>query len=467
MPQERREQAIHVEMTGESPTSRYDALLEKNRRHLWNPFTQMRGFLESSPPVITRGEGVRLFDSEGRGYFDGNSSLWVNIHGHGRPELNEALVAQAGRVAHSTLLGMSNEPAIELSERLAAIAPGALSKVFFSDSGAAAVEIGLKIAFAYWRRVGRPEKRRFVAFENGYHGDTVGAMSVGGIDVFQAEFAPLLFDVERVGFPASYRLDTTPEEAGKQSIRALEALFDRLGGEVACIVIEPLIQGAGGMVTMPSGFLTEVVRLAHAHEVLVLADEVATGFGRTGAMFACDTEGVAPDLMTVGKGLTGGYLPVAATLATDEIYAAFLGEYAELKALFHGHSFTGNQLGCAVALASLDLFERDDLLATSRASAEQLATGMKAIADMAHVGDVRQCGLMIGIELVSDRESHEPFDWRERMGFQVCERARELGMLTRPLSDVVVFMPPLSSTPKELREMVGILEHSIVDVTDR
>ena len=444
----------------------YAELLEKNRRYLWNPFTQMKGYLDAGPVIVARGEGVRLVDVDGVEYYDGNSSMWLNVHGHRVQELNEAIVAQLDRIAHSTLLGMASVPAIELAERLVGIAPPGLGKVFFSDSGATAVEVGLKMAFAYWRRVGRPAKRRFVSFTNAYHGDTIGCMAVGGIDLFHTEFGPLLMDVERVGFPNPYRFEGTAEECAAASLAELEELFVRKGGEIACLVVEPLVQGAGGMVVMPPGFLSRLARLCREHEILLLADEVATGFGRTGEMFACEHEDVAPDLMSVGKGLTGGYLPVAATLTSDAIYDAFYGDFDELRTFFHGHSFTGNQLGCAVALASLDLFERNAVVENVRRSAGAARGRLESIRRLRHVGDVRQCGLMIGIELVANRDTREPFPWTDATGARVCARARELGLLTRPLGDVVTFLPPLVADSADIEAMLSILERAIADVTE-
>lgn len=446
-------------------TAAYAELLEKNRRFLWNPFTQMKDYLAEEPVVIERAEGVKLVDVDGVEYYDGNSSLWLNVHGHNRAELNDAIVSQLEKVAHSTLLGMANVPALELAERLVEITPSRLAKVFFSDSGATAVEIGLKVAFAYWRRVGRPEKSKFVAFDNGYHGDTIGSMSVGGIDLFHSEFGPLLFPCERVSFPHAYRFAGSEEECADASLAELQALFEKRGDTIACLVVEPLVQAAAGMRTMPPGFLAELQRLCREHEVLFFADEVATGFGRTGELFACEHEGVEPDIMTLGKGLTGGYLPVAATLVSDAIYDAFYRDFAELKALYHGHSFTGNQLGCAVALASLDLFEHDGLVAHVQESSRLVARRLEQVAGLPHVGDARRRGLMVGIELVADRATKEPFDWRDRTGHAVCVRARELGMITRPLGDVVVFMPPLVSEPDDLEAMLSILYQAIADVT--
>lgn len=449
-------------MTETAPRS-YDELLEKNRRYLWNPFTQMKEFLSDEPLIVAEARGVKLRDVCGREYYDGNSSLWLNVHGHNRPELNEAIAAQLEQVAHSTLLGMSSVPAIELAARLVQLAPRSLGKVFFSDAGAAAVEIGLKMAFAYWRRVGRPEKRRFLTMRNAYHGDTIGAVSVGGIDLFHAEFGPLLFETERVSYPYPYRFDGPQQECAEACLAELRGRLERKADEIACLVVEPLVQAAGGMILMPPGFLAEVARLAREHDVLLLADEVATGFGRTGRLFACQHEDVGPDLMTVGKGLTGGYLPVAATLATDRIYEVFWGDFSERRTFFHGHSYTGNQLGCAVALASLELLERERLVEQVAEKSRLLRDLLTPIGELEHVGEVRQCGFMVGIELVADRETKELFDWTLATGARVCRRALDLGLVTRPLGDVVTFLPPLATSEADLEAMTAILRRAIED----
>ncbi len=447
--------------------STYAELLEKNRRFLWNPFTQMKEFLEEEPLIVERAEGVRLRDVHGREYLDGNSSLWLNVHGHNHPQLNAAVAEQLGKVAHTTLLGLSNVPAIELAARLVELAPASLGKAFFCDSGAAAVEIALKMAFGYWRRVGRPEKRRFVAMRNAYHGDTIGAVSVGGIDLFHAEFGPLLFAADRVSYPYPYRFAGTAEECAAACLDELRVLLEQQAAETACLVVEPLVQAAGGMILMPPGFLRAAAQLCREHDVLLLADEVATGFGRTGTLFACERERVEPDLMTVGKGLTGGYLPVAATLTSDDIYDAFWGDFAERRTFFHGHSYTGNQLGCAVALASLDLFERERLVERVAASSVRLAELLAPAAELEHVGVVRQLGFMVGIELVADRATKEPFDWTLATGARVCRRARELGLVTRPLGDVVTLLPPLATGESDLEAMAAILLQALRDVTGR
>jgi adenosylmethionine-8-amino-7-oxononanoate transaminase len=447
-------------------TAMYEELLERNRRFLWNPFTQMQGYLESEPVIVERADGVRLVDVEGRSYYDGNSSMWLNVHGHRKAELDRAIAEQLDRVAHSTLLGQGSVPALELAERLIDIVPPGLGKVFYSDSGAEAVEIALKLAIAYWRRRGRPEKRVLVSMHNAYHGDTVGAVSVGGIDIFHAEFEPLLFPTRKVTYPHPYRFDGSEEECVAACLAELDLELEARGAETAAVVVEPIVQAAAGMIVSPPGYLRGLAELCRAHEVLLVCDEVAVGFGRTGRMFACDHEDVAPDLMVAGKGITGGYLPLAATFTTDEIYDAFLGEHAELRTFFHGHSYTGNQLACAAALASLDLFERDGILEQVQESGDTVRRRLATVAELPHVGEVRQRGLMVGIELVQDRATKEPFDWTLAMGQRVCRRARELGMITRPLGDVVTFVPPLATEESDLDAMLDILVQAVAEGTE-
>ncbi|MCL6444471.1 MAG: adenosylmethionine--8-amino-7-oxononanoate transaminase [Alicyclobacillus sp.] len=440
-------------------------LYEKNRRYLWNPFTQMKDYLEQDPVIIERGQGRKLIDVNGREYWDGVSSLWLNVHGHRVPELDEALRSQLDRIAHATLLGQANVPAILLAERLVHITPPGLTKVFFSDSGAEAVEIALKMAFQFWQNQGVIQKTKFVTMREGYHGDTIGAVSVGAIDLFHARYAPLLFPSFKIPYPNSYRnpYPDFPDNPVAGALAAVEALFRESAGEIAGLIVEP-VQGAGGMIPAPAGFLKGLRELCSAYDVLLIVDEVATGFGRTGRMFACDHEGVSPDIMAVGKGLTGGYLPVAATLATDHVYDAFYGEFDEQKALYHGHSYTGNPLGCNVALANLDLMERNRLVTHVAELAEDLAVWLEDLRQHPHVGDIRQKGFMVGIELVADHATKTPFPWQQRVGWKVCRRCRGLGMLLRPLGDVVVFMPPLATTREELREMVDILKQAVFDV---
>ncbi len=416
----------------------------------------MKDYFDHRPVVIARGEGRRLIDIDGNAYWDGVSSLWLNVHGHRVPELDDAIRRQLEDIAHSTLLGQANVPAILLAERLAQIAPTGLTKVFFSDSGAEAVEIALKMAYQFWQNTEKCSKSKFVTMCDGYHGDTIGAVSVGDIAMFHARYAPLLFQSYKIPFPNSYRNPYTSSDPAFGALHAVEELFQREADQIAALIVEP-VQGAGGIVPAPKGFLKGLRALCDTYDVLLIVDEVATGFGRTGRMWACEHDGVSPDILTIGKGLTGGYLPVAATLATERIYTAFYGEYEEFKALYHGHSYTGNQLGCACALANLDLIERNRIIDHVAQLARVVSTRLNALRDHPHVGDIRQAGLMIGIELVEDRETKRPFPLTTRAGWRVCWQARELGMLLRPLGDVVVFMPPLASTVDEIQEMTSIL----------
>jgi lysine--8-amino-7-oxononanoate aminotransferase len=446
--------------------SDYERLATMNKDYLWHPFTQMKDYNNSDPLIIERGAGVMLYDVQGRAYYDGFSSVWLNVHGHNVPELNQAITEQLGRVAHSTLLGMANVPAIELAEKLAKIAPGGLNKVFYSDSGATGVEIAIKMAFQYWHNQGERRKKKFITMNQAYHGDTIGAVSVGAIPLYHDVFRPLLFPSYVIPYPYAYRHAGGEAGALEATLSAMRSLLEARADEIAALIVEPIVQGASGVIVMPPGCLRELAALCRQYDVLLIADEVATGFGRTGAMFACDLEDVSPDLMVIGKGLTGGYLPVAATLATDEVYAAFYADYEEQKTFFHGHSYTGNPLGCAVALASLKLFEERNIVEGVRAKASFVESKLAALKERPHVGDIRQQGLMIGIELVRDKASRAPYDWAERIGVQTSLRARELGMLTRPLGNVIVFIPPLVSDEAELHAMTDILAESILHVTE-
>ncbi|WP_328803539.1 adenosylmethionine--8-amino-7-oxononanoate transaminase [Paenibacillus silvestris] len=444
----------------------YERLAALNKSHVWHPFTQMKDYNNEDPLIIERGEGVRLYDVQGRAYYDGFSSVWLNVHGHHVPELNQAISNQLELVAHSTLLGMANIPSIELAEQLVNISPHGLNKVFYSDSGATGVEIAIKMAFQYWHNKEGRNKKSFITMGQAYHGDTIGAVSVGAIPLYHEVFRPMLFQSHVIPYPYAYRHEGGAEGAKEATITALRSLLEAQADEIAALIVEPIVQGASGIVVMPEGCLREMADLCRKHDVLFIADEVATGFGRTGEMFACDLENVTPDLMVVGKGLTGGYLPVAATLATDEIYSAFYADYREQKTFFHGHSYTGNPLGCAVALASLKLFKENNLLEGVRSKAVLTANKLAALKDRPHVGEIRQKGLMIGIELVRDKGSRESYEWEERIGVRTSQKARELGMLTRPLGNVIVFIPPLASTEAELGEMTDILAASIIQVTE-
>ena len=445
-------------------SSRHDRLLQLDQAHVWHPFTQMQGWPSDEPLIIERAEGNHLIDDLGRRYLDGVSSLWCNVHGHRKREIDDAIRAQLDRVAHSTLLGLASVPSIELAAELVRIAPPGLTRVFYSDSGSTAVEVALKMAYQCWRQRGRPGKARFAALQEAYHGDTVGSVSVGGMELFHGTFRGLLFQAERIPTPYAYRWPG-PGDCGAACLAAAERLFEEKGDELAALVVEPLIQGAAGMLTQPPGFLRRLAELCRGHEVLLICDEVATGFGRTGTMFAVEQEDVQPDFLCLAKGLSGGYLPLAATLTTEAVHQAFLGDVASARTFFHGHTFTGNPLACAAALASLRLFETERVLERMQRTLSVLAPKLAAVAELPQVGEVRQRGAMIGIELVRDRRTKESYAPADRVGHRVCLAARKHGVLLRPLGAVVVLMPPLSLTPAEAELLGDAVHRSIAEVT--
>lgn len=442
--------------------TRTAALLEADRAHVWHPFTQMQQWPDDSPLIIERAEGNWLIDTERRRYLDAVSSLWVTVHGHRRPEIDAAVKAQLDKVAHSTLLGLASVPSIELAQKLVAKAPQGLSHVFYSDSGSTAVEVAVKLAYQYWQLTGRPQKQRFVALSEAYHGDTIGSVSVGGMDLFHERFRHLLFPVERIPTPHAYRWPG--RDVLGESLAAAERVLSNGKDSIAGLVVEPLVQGAAGMLMQPKGYLKGLEALCRKYDVLLLCDEVATGFGRTGTLFAVEQEDVRPDLLCLAKGLSGGYLPLAATLATDRVYQAFLGPFADAKTFFHGHTYTGNPLACAAALASLELFETDDTLERMMPVVEVLREGLARLAEHPNVGDVRQRGLMVGLELVQDRATKAAFPFADRLGFKVCLEARKHGVWMRPLGNVLVLMPPLSLTVDEARLLTDAVERSLATV---
>jgi adenosylmethionine-8-amino-7-oxononanoate aminotransferase len=446
---------------------RHRRLWKSDHTHLWHPFTQMQDWLREEPLIVDEAEGVYLVDTLGNRYLDGVSSLWCNVHGHRVPELDDALRRQLTRVAHSTLLGLASTASIECAEALAAIAPPGLTRVFFSDAGATAVEIALKMAFQHHQLRGDTARTEFVAIRGGYHGDTVGAVSLGGIDLFHRIFKPLLFDVHHAPQPYCYRcpLGESWPSCGIACADEVEKVFQAREGKIAALVVEPLVQGADGMIVQPPGYLKKLRELCDRHGALLVCDEVATGFGRTGTMFAVEQEGVRPDLMTVAKGLTGGYLPLAATLTTEAVFESFLGPFEEKKTFFHGHTYAGNPLACAVASASLKLMRERKVIEGLPAKVEALRRALRPAGRMEHVGDVRQRGLMVGIELVRDRETRAEYDYALRAGHRVCGEARKLGAVLRPLGNVVVLMPPLAMTEGELEQLAAITLASIEQAT--
>ena len=447
-----------------------EKLVEWDKNYLWHPFTQMQDWLLEDPVIIERGEGVYLIDIDGNQYLDGITSMWTNIHGHNHPELNTALKTQLDKIAHSTLLGYSNIPAIELAKKLVEITPSGLNKVFYSDNGSTAVEVALKIAIQYWQHKGQPDRKLFIHFDNAYHGDTVGAMSVGGIHTFHSTFNSLLFENIRVTAPEPY---TTPQKeydaalAKDEWLNSVELALTENQGRVAGIILEPLIQGAGGMLISPKGFLKGIEELARQHRTLLIVDEVMTGFGRTGRMWACEHEDVSPDLLCTAKGLAAGYLPLAATLTTDNIYEAFLGEYRDLKTFFHGHTFTGNPLGCAVALENIAIFERENLIGKIQGTIQHLHDRLQEFHSLKHVGDIRVCGMAAGIELMEDPETRILYPFEEKVGIRVCKAALERGAILRPLVNTIVLMPPLQITISELDSLLDITYKAIVEVTEQ
>ena len=445
-------------------------LKEWDKEYIWHPFTQMKEYTKEDVVVINEGEGVILRDIDGKEYIDGVASLWTNVHGHRKRELDLALKSQIDKIAHSTLLGISNVPAIELAKRLVDITPSGLSKVFYSDSGATAVEIALKIAFQYQKqaREGDPAKEKFISLKNAYHGDTIGAVSVGGIDLFHSIYRPLLFETYKAEAPYCYRCVFGKEYPSCQMkcLSDLEEVMKKHSHEVTALVIEPLVQGAAGIIVQPPGYLKKVRELCTRYDILMIADEVAVGFGKTGKMFACEHEGVVPDIMALGKGITGGYMPLAATLTTNKIYEAFLGDYEEYRTFFHGHTYTGNPLACAVAVANLDVFENENVLKKLNNKINYLSNLLKEFYELTHVGDIRQCGFMVGIELVKDRDTKEPYPAGERVGYRVILEARKMGVIIRPLGDVIVLMPPLSIDMDQLTRLCEVMYNSIEKITE-
>lgn len=433
-----------------------------DRTAVWHGFTQMADY---EPLVISQADGNWLIDVRGRRLLDGVSSLWCNLHGHNHPRINQAIIEQLQRVAHVTSLGMGCDTTAELAHRLVEIAPGDLQHVFFSSDGSSAVEAAIKLAFQYWQQSGTQERTKFAALGAAYHGDTTGSVSLGGMDLFHRMFAPMLFDVIRGPLPTCYRLPAAVDQATacRYYLDQFEQTLAPVADQLAAIIIEPLVQGAAGLVVHPQGFLAGVRQLADKFGCLLICDEVATGFGRTGKMFACQWEDVAPDLLCIGKGLTGGYLPMAATLTTNEIWRAFLGRSAEGKQFFHGHTFSGNPLAAAAALASLEIFDEQQTLETLPEKAAQLAAELDPIRHHPHVGDIRQLGMMVGIELVEDRQQKRPFASEQRRGMSVCRRALEDDVWIRPLGDVVVLMPPLSIRSDEITQLTTAVCRAVIN----
>ncbi len=438
-----------------------------DHHYLWHPFTPQQYWEREEPLIIERGRGFYLYDTRGNRYIDGVSSLWVTVHGHGHPKLNRAIKAQLARMAHSTLLGLSHPPAITLARELIQAAPEGLQRVFYSDSGSTAVEVALKMAYQFWANQGRRDKKTFLCLENAYHGDTLGAVSVGGIALFHQVYQPLLFKTVQAPSPYCYRcpLRKKPDTCRIQCLDRLEQVMARRHRSLAAFILEPLVQGAAGMITFPSGYLKRARELCDHYKILMIADEVAVGFGRTGTLFACDQEKVTPDLLCLGKGITGGYLPLAATLTTETLYQAFLGPVEALKTFYHGHTYTGNPLACAVALENLSLMHEQNFFKKLQEKILYMKGLLEPFDGLRQVGEVRQKGLMVGIELVQDKGSKIAYPLETRMGHRVILEARNQGIIIRPLGDVIVLLPPLGISLPGLKQLVQGTYRAIEKVT--
>ena len=449
-------------------TTYHDRLKQLDHTYLWHPFTQMRDWMEEEPCIISRADGNFLIDVQGRKYLDGVSSLWCNVHGHRKKELDDALRAQIERISHSTFLGLSHVPGIQLAEKLVGIAPKGLQRVFYSDSGATAVEIAMKMAVQYWQLKGENKRTQIASLAESYHGDTVGSMSMGYSETFHRFYKSLLFPVLRITPPHVFRYHQRMSEtdALNAAIKQAEDQLTANQDTLAALVMEPLMQGAAGMWSHPVGYLQALADICRRNGILFIIDEVATGFGRTGKMFACEHAGVTPDILCLAKGITGGYLPLAATLTTEEIFSAYLGEYKEFKTFFHGHTYTGNPLGCAVALANLEVFAKENTIENMQPRSAYLHKRLnEEFLRLPHVSDVRQWGYMIGIELAQDKNGRKSYAPEQRIGYKVILEARKRSVMIRPLGDVVILMPPLSATDAELTSLLDVVYDCIDVVT--
>ncbi|WP_297209748.1 MULTISPECIES: adenosylmethionine--8-amino-7-oxononanoate transaminase [Thermodesulfovibrio] len=450
-----------------------EKLVEWDKKYIWHPFTQMKEWLKEEPTIFVEGRDCFLKDTEGNWYLDGVSSLWVNIHGHRRAEIDEAVKLQLEKLAHSTLLGACNEPSIILAKELAELLIEKLpwgehlTKIFYSDNGSTAVEIAMKIAYQYWVNKRINEKDTFVSLKEGYHGDTIGAVSVGGVELFHEVYKPLLNKSIQSPAPYCYRceLNLKYPSCGIACLSEMEKILKENHERIIAVVVEPLVQCAGGIIVWPEGYLKGLRKLCNEYNLIFIADEVATGFGRTGKMFACEHEQVTPDIICLSKGLTNGYLPLAVTVVNERIFNAFLGEIEERKTFYHGHSYTGNPLGCAAAIASLEVFKKDDTLRKLPAKINLMAEIFREISQLKHVGDVRQKGMIGGIEIVENKKTGQPFPYPMQMGWKVVKAARKYGVWLRPLGDVIVVMPPLIISEENLERLLTVIKRCIIEIT--
>lgn len=441
-------------------------LQEKDLKHIWHPCSQMKDYEAFPPIIINKGEGVYLEDVDGNRYMDAVSSWWVNLFGHSNKRINDALYRQANNLEHVIFANFSHKPAIELAENIVSITPDGLNKVFFGDNGSSAVEIALKIAFQYYQQTGKKEKTRFMALSDAYHGETIGALSVGGVDLYSKIYNPLLLDVERVTGPDCYRCKygKQRDSCSAECFEHMEKSLAKNHDKVAAIIVEPMVQAAAGMMIYSKEYLVKLRNACDRYDVKLIADEIAVGFGRTGKMFACENAGITPDLMCVSKGLTAGYMPLSLVVLKDEIYDAFYDDYSTMKAFLHSHSYSGNPLGCAIANETISIFRDENILEENIKKSEYIKKKvLEIIDDIPYFGEFRQVGMIGAIELVKDKESKEPFDWTKRVGYQIYKIALSKGVLLRPLGNIVYFMPPYCITYDEIDTMIRVAKESIIE----
>lgn len=442
-------------------------LVKKDLKYIWHPDTQMKDYENENPIIIERGKGIYVWDTDGNKYIDAVASWWVNTLGHSNSRLNKSLTEQAEKIEHILLAGFSHVPAIELAEELINISADNLTKVFYSDNGSTAVEVALKMAFQYWLQIGKPEKKKFVALKNSYHGDTLGAVSVGGVDIFYKIFKPLLFDIFQAESPYCYKcpLCLDKENCNVECIKYVEEIFEQNHNEIAAIVVEPLVQGATGMRMYPASYLKKLADLCKKYDILLIDDEVAMGFGRTGKMFAYEHAQIEPDIVCLAKGITAGYMPLAVTLATDEIFNAFYDDNI-YKAFFHGHSFTGNPLACALAVENLKIFKEEKIIENLQSKIEFFHKELEKLNELKHVGEVRYTGMIGAVEIVEDKRTKKLFDSDLKIGKKIYNEALKLGAILRPLGNVVYFIPPYVITEEEIKQLISIAYEAIKNTTE-
>ena len=447
-----------------------DEWIEKDLKYVWHPDTQMKQYegADFKPVLIERGKGIYLYDSDGNRYIDGVSSWWVNTLGHSNPRLNKVLTQQAEKIEHVLLADFTHKPAVELAQRLIELAGEPFSKVFYSDDGSTAVEVAIKMAYQYWYQKGKPEKKHFVSMTESYHGDTLGSVSVGGIDIYKKIFSPLVFETLKVSAPYCYRCPKccTQGDCALECFSEVEELFEKRHNEIAAMIVEPLVQGAAGMRVYPCEYLPRLRKLCDKYDILLIDDEVAMAFGRTGKYFAFEHAGIRPDIFCVAKGITAGYIPLAATITTDKIYNAFYDDFSSLKTFYHGHSFTGNPVACAIAVENLKIMQEERIVENLTPKINKLKSCLEKFKALEHAGDIRHIGMIGAIELVKNKKTREPYPFTDRTGHRVFKSALKKGAVLRPIGNVIYFMPPLIITEEEIEELTDIAFSAIKEVTE-